>query len=62
MVLTYMGLTLDKCICISRFSPAGHVLDAQDCIAHNDTTIAFAYGHATSFKYWLPNFSTTLSE
>ena len=56
-----MGMTLDKYIDVSGFTPAGHVLDTQGYIAHNDTTIVLAYRCTTSFKDWLTNLSTTSS-
>jgi len=62
MLSNHMGLTLDKYMDISGYTPAGHVLDTQGYIAHNDTTIVLAYRCTTSFKDWLTNFSTTSSE
>ena len=61
ILATHMDLTLDKYIDVSGFTPAGHVLDTQGYIAHNDTTIVVAFRCTTSFKDWLTNLSTTSS-
>ena len=58
---THFDLTLDKNIDISGWSKAGHVLDTQGYIAHNDEIIVLAYRCTTSGLDWLTNMSTTTS-
>ena len=50
MLSNHTRLELDKRIDVSGFTPAGNVLDAQGCIAHNHTTIVLAYRFTTLFK------------
>jgi Lipase (class 3) len=57
----YYDLQLDHVMNISGVSPAGHMLDTQGYIAHNDTTIVLAYRCTTSVKDWLTNLTTTTS-
>jgi Lipase (class 3) len=53
--------TVDHIIDISGLSKAGHALDTQGYIAHNDTTIVLAYRCTTSAKDWITNLTLTSS-
>jgi Lipase (class 3) len=53
--------TVDHIINISGISNAGHALDTQGYIAHNDTTIVLAYRCTTSAKDWITNLTLTSS-
>ena len=58
----HMDLTCDHIIDISGFSSAGHALDTQGYIAHNDKVIVLSYRCTTSANDWLTNLTTTSSE
>mmetsp|Transcript_48121 Transcript_48121/g.71725 ORF Transcript_48121/g.71725 Transcript_48121/m.71725 type:complete len:480 (-) Transcript_48121:226-1665(-) len=58
---THFNLETDCLIDESRLSKAGHFLDTQGYIAHNDDTIVLAYRCTTSGYDWLTNLSTTSS-
>lgn len=58
----HMNLTCDHIIDVSGFSKAGHALDTQGFIAHNDEVIVLSYRCTTSINDWLTNFTTTSSE
>jgi len=58
----HMGLKCDHIIDISGFSSAGHALDTQGYIAHNDEVIVLSYRCTTSANDWLTNLTTTSSE
>ena len=58
----HMDLTCDHIIDISGFSSAGHALDTQGYIAHNDKVIILSYRCTTSANDWLTNLTTTSSE
>jgi Lipase (class 3) len=58
----HMNLTCDHIIDISGFSKAGHALDTQGFIAHNDEVIVLSYRCTTSINDWLTNLTTTSSE
>lgn len=53
--------SVDHIINISGLSKAGHALDTQGYIAHNDTTIVLAYRCTTSAKDWITNLTLTSS-
>jgi Lipase (class 3) len=53
--------TIDEILDISGYTKAGHALDTQGYIAHNDTTIVLAYRCTTSAKDWVTNLSMTTS-
>lgn len=55
------GLTLDHFIDVSGFTRAGHALDTQGYIAHNDEIIVLAYRCTTTISDWLTNMTTTTS-
>jgi Lipase (class 3) len=57
----HFGLHLDHHINISGFSKAGHVIDTQGYVAHNDEMIVVAYRCTTSGLDWLTNMTTTSS-
>ena len=54
-------LTLDHHINISGVSTAGHALDTQGFIAHNDDVIVLSYRCTTSAADWMTNLTTTTS-
>lgn len=53
--------TIDTILDISGYTKAGHALDTQGYIAHNDDTIVLAYRCTTSAKDWVTNLSMTTS-
>ena len=53
--------TVDTILDISGYTKAGHALDTQGYIAHNDDTIVLAYRCTTSAKDWVTNLSMTTS-
>lgn len=55
------SLKLDHHMDISGLSKAGHALDTQGYIAHNDEIIVLAYRCTTSAKDWITNLTTTSS-
>ena len=55
------NLETDHIISVSGMSPAGHALDTQGYIAHNQEMIVLAYRCTTSAADWLTNLSTTTS-
>ena len=55
----HFGLTLDAHIDERGVTKAGHFLDTQGYIAHNDKEIVLSYRCTTSVYDWLTNFSTT---
>lgn len=54
-------LQTDHILNVSGVSAAGHALDTQGFMAHNDTTIVLAYRCTTSVSDWLTNLTTTSS-
>jgi len=58
----HMGLKCDHILDISGFSSAGHALDTQGYIAHNDEVIVLSYRCTTTLNDWLTNLTTTSSE
>ena len=58
---SHMDLDLDHHIDVSGMSKAGHALDTQGFIAHNDEIIVLAYRCTTSVFDWLTNMTTTSS-
>jgi len=58
---THFNLDVDHFIDVSGLSKAGHWLDTQGYIAHNDEMIVLAYRCTTSGFDWLTNLSTTSS-
>lgn len=61
LLKNYFDLELDAIIDESGMSRAGHALDTQGFIAHNDTTIVLSYRCTTSAFDWLTNMTTTSS-
>jgi len=55
------ALECDHIINISGISSAGHLLDTQGYIAHNDSLIVLAYRCTTTAADWLTNLTTTTS-
>jgi Lipase (class 3) len=61
LLKTHFQLTLDQHIDHGGLTKAGHALDTQGFIAHNDTTVVLAYRCTTSASDWLTNLTTTTS-
>lgn len=54
-------LTTDHHLNVSGLSRAGHTLDTQGFIAHNDRVIVLSYRCSTTISDWLTNLTTTSS-
>jgi len=61
ILYSQFGLFTDHILDVSGMNNAGHILDTQGYIAHNDEIIVLAYRCTTSPADWLTNLTTTSS-